>query len=150
MIKKIRILIVILVLATALFSKVSAQYYNTGFGGRIGSYTGVTGKFFLNEVNAIEGMVSFPWNNIVLAHVLYEFQKPIRDIEYLSWYIGGGGHVGGNNGATILGLDFIIGTEYTFKELPFCIGLDWKPEINIVGDQNFWGDKVALTLKYVF
>ena len=148
--KKFKILIILGFLFLFSVNHSEAQFYNTGVGARIGSYTGIGVKHFLSDQNAIEGMLTFPWNNIFLAHVLYEFQKPFKGTDYFSWYIGGGGHIGGDHGTTIIGLDFIIGVEYTFKEAPFCIGIDWKPEVNFVGDQNWWGDKVALTVKYVF
>ncbi|MDP8200544.1 MAG: hypothetical protein P9M11_00210, partial [Candidatus Tenebribacter burtonii] len=51
---------------------------------------------------------------------------------------------------TVVGIDGIIGIEYNFEELPFNIGLDWKPAFNLSGNTEFWGDGGALSLRFVF
>src|SRR5450759_676759 len=65
------------------------------------------------------------------------------DVAHLNWYYGGGAHIGfyngnyvywGNNGTTytIIGIDGILGIEYTFSEIPINIGIDWKPALNLL------------------
>ena len=135
-----------------------SQQYKTGLGVRLGNFTGFTIKHFTNNLNPIEGLLSFRWNGFIVTG-LYEYQKPINSIQNLDWFVGIGGHVGfwnndnyyyhdNNNSYTVFGVDFIGGLEYTFKEVPFTVGLDWKPAFNIVCDNHFWGDGFALSIRY--
>ena len=41
----------------AITSTISAQNYNTGIGGRVGFFNGITVKHFLNRNNAVEGIM---------------------------------------------------------------------------------------------
>lgn len=141
----------------------SAQNYSTAIGARVGYFNGVTIKHFVNNSNAIEGIASFRWKGFALTG-LYEWQKPIKGAKGLDYFLGLGGHVGfwdhkyyyrdwdddryGN--FTVVGVDFIAGLEYTFAEVPFNVGLDWKPAFNLVGDNRWWGDGVALSIRYAF
>lgn len=153
--RKILISLIILVLI-GLSSNVSAQY-KTGIGARLGFFNGFTVKHFLNDQNAMEGLVSFRWNGFVVTG-LYEWQKPFPDVPNLDWFIGGGAHIGfwseGNyhweayQSHTIVGADFIIGLEYTFQEVPISLSLDWKPAFNFIGYSNWWGDGAALSVRY--
>lgn len=141
-----------------LITSTHAQNYRTGVGGRLGFFSGITAKHFIKPVNPIEGILSFRWEGFIITG-LYEWQKPIKEVDGLDWYIGGGAHVGfwdsnryywQSETHTVLGLDFIIGLEYTFVDAPFSIGLDWKPAFNIVGDYHWWGDGVGLSVRYNF
>lgn len=153
--RKILVALIIL-LFFGLSSNVTAQY-KTGIGARLGSFNGFTVKHFLNDQNALEGLVSFRWNGFVVTG-LYEWQKPFPDVPNLDWFIGGGAHIGfwseGNyhwesyQSHTIVGADFILGLEYTFKEVPISLSLDWKPAFNFIGYSNWWGDGAALSIRY--
>lgn len=137
------------------------QQYKTGLGVRLGTFSGITVKHFIKPQNALEGLLSFRWNGFVITG-LYEWQKPIREVNNLDWYIGCGAHIGfwdgtnyyyhraDNSGHTVVGVDFTIGLEYTFDEAPFSIGLDWKPAINLIGDNHWWGDGIGLSFRYDF
>jgi hypothetical protein len=50
----------------------------------------------------------------------------------------------------VVGIDGIIGMEYNIEEIPFNISLDWKPGFNILGHTGFWGDELALSVRYIF
>ncbi len=156
----------LLVLTIGLFcltSVIKAQDYNTAIGARLGFFNGLTIKHFVSGSNAIEGIASFRWRGFVLTG-LYEWQKPIKGAKNLDYYLGLGGHVGfwdnnhyywydddrDNGNFTVVGVDFIAGLEYNFAEVPFNIGLDWKPAFNLVGDSHWWGDGVAFSIRYKF
>ena len=76
------------------------------------------------------------------------------------YYLGVGGHIGifddyewdddddDDDASTIVGLDLIIGLEYTFLQAPFTIGLDYKPAFNFIGDNRVWADGLALNLRF--
>jgi len=155
--------IVFYVVAVLLLSSVPlsgfSQRYKTGIGARLGGFSGFTVKHFVNNQNAIEGLLTFRWGGTVITG-LYEWQKPISGAPNLDWEIGLGAHLGfinddytyyhhHYNSETVAGIDFIIGLEYTFKDAPISIGLDWKPAINFT-DAGWWGDGIGLSVRYNF
>ena len=140
----------------------AAQNYNSAIGLRGGVDSGITYKAKLNDFSAAEGIASFRYRGVVVTG-LYTIQND-WDIkgEPFQWYYGGGGHVGlfnsrnnsngfGNSfdGGVIIGLDGIIGMEYTFPAAPINISLDYKPAFNLVGDVGFWWDGFSLGVRYV-
>lgn len=103
----------------------AAQDYTTAAGFRGGLFAGVTVKHFIGKNTAIEGIASTRWRGFDITG-LYEIHNPAFGIEGLSWYYGGGGHIGfydgthanwasTNNAYTVIGIDGIIGLEYVFK-----------------------------------
>jgi hypothetical protein len=153
-----KVLVVIGLFVIVGFSSISYAQYETGLGARLGFFNGLTAKHFLNEQNAIEGILSFRWDGFIVTG-LYEWQKPFPDVSNLDWFIGGGAHIGFwgegkyNWGTyqtyTIVGVDFIIGLEYIFENAPVSLSLDWKPAFNIIGFTNWWGDGMALSVRYI-
>jgi hypothetical protein len=139
-----------------------SQDYNTGIGLRGGFYNGLTIKHFISTKTALEGLISSRWRGFELTG-LFEVHHPIADAERLKWYIGFGAHVGFWNGDytysywgaqgrnyTVVGIDGILGLEYSFREVPINLGLDWKPVFNFVGYSGFWADGGALSIRYIF
>ena len=139
---------------------VKAQDYNTGIGLRGGFSSGLTVKHFISDDTAIEGILSSRWHGINITG-LYEIHKKSFSINELSWYYGFGGHIGfwdgdrvgwadDDDAYTVLGIDGILGLEYSFKEVPINLSLDWKPALNLIGYTGFWGDGGALSIRYIF
>ncbi len=147
----------ILLLATTLIS--NAQDYSTGIGFRGGLSNGLTVKHFISSENAVEGILSTRWQGFNITG-LYEIHNQAFDTPGLKWYYGFGGHIGFWNAHnpwfndrgnyTVVGVDGIIGLEYSFAEVPINLGLDWKPGLNLIGYTGFWGDEVALSIRYIF
>lgn len=158
----------IIVVATLILSSLfmQAQDYNTGIGFRTGTAHGITVKHFLNNKAALEGILSTRWKGITITG-LYEVHAPVWDTPRLNWYIGGGGHVGifnyshdekeqrNNNPCVddyeqhaLIGVDGIVGIEYTFKQLPLNFGLDWKPYFNLVDCTHFRADEISLSVRF--
>ncbi len=149
--------ILTLVLAISIVSLASAQDYKTGVGLRGGFSQGLTIKHFLGEKAAVEGIIATRWSGFEITG-LYEIHNNAFDVEHLNWYYGFGAHIGsytadkvpwGTSGA-VIGIDGILGIEYSFSEAPINIGLDWKPAFNLVGNSDFWGDGGALSIRYIF
>lgn len=135
-----------------------------GIGGRFGLFNGITFKSFMSRTSALEGLLSIRNNGFILTG-LYEYQKSIKEVDGLDWYAGGGLHIAHwNNGGhypyvlekdrktsyTIVGIDLILGAEYTIKPVPFSVALDWKPAINLIGSVDWWADGFALSIRYTF
>lgn len=154
-----------LLIAAMLLSMASlsqAQNYSTAAGLRLGYFNGLTIKHFISGTNALEGIASFRWGGFAVTG-LYEWQKPVKGADNLDYFLGLGGHIGfwdnnkyywydadRNGSFAVIGVDFIAGLEYTFPGVPFNVGLDWKPAFNLIGDTHWWGDGVALSVRYTF
>ncbi|HBS87942.1 MAG: hypothetical protein A2W91_10505 [Bacteroidetes bacterium GWF2_38_335] len=155
--KKIALIVLIFVAAVA----AKAQDYNTGIGIRLGPFSGVTLKHFLGEGKAVEGILNTRYHGFSI-HGLIEFEKPLGDVSGLSWYFGFGGHIGFydrynfpdhyayHEDIVTIGADGILGIEYTFEEIPLNLSIDWKPQIDLIGYGEFWGDGFALSARYIF
>jgi len=151
--------ILTLVLAFSIVTLASAQEYKTGVGLRGGFSQGLTIKHFLGDKAAVEGLLTTRWGGFEITG-LYEIHNTAFEVDRLKWYYGGGAHIGlwdGNRSwgtlgtsYTVIGLDGILGIEYSFSEAPINIGLDWKPAINLVGYSGFWADGGALSIRYIF
>lgn len=137
------------------------QDYKTGIGIRGGLSNGITVKHFISNEAALEFLVASRWKGYNFT-VLYELHNQLGSTDGLKWYYGIGGHVGRWNGYSnhpwfpkdeqyyVLGVDFILGLEYTFPNAPFNISLDYKPAYNLYGYKGFWGDEGALSFRVVF
>lgn len=139
-----------------------AQDYKTGIGFRGGFANGITIKHFVSSKTAFEGIISSRWRGLELTG-LYEFHGQAFDTERLKWFVGFGGHLGFWNGENthkywgergtsyaVIGIDGILGLEYSFREVPINIGLDWKPAFNFYGHSGIWADGGALSIRYIF
>ena len=145
-------LILLVIIASTFFSY--AQNYKTAVGIK-GGYPGfgsLNGKHFLNSKTAIEGSIGGGSNTLWLQG-LYELNFSLED--GLNWYAGGGANVGFysyknplNNQRTsnmILGINGIVGIEYTFEDFPLNVALDTGPNIQIINSFGFgWGAGIAI------
>ncbi len=148
--KKILILLAFVGVSTFSYS----QNYKTAIGikGGYPGYGSLNGKHFLNTKTAIEGSIG-GGSNMLWFQGLYELNFSLQD--GLSWYAGGGANVGFysyknpfNNERTsnmILGLNGIVGIEYTFEELPLNVALDTGPNLRLINSLGFgWGAGLAV------
>lgn len=142
----------------------TAQEYGTGIGFRGGIASGLTVKHFIKSDAAIEGILStnFRHRGAVIT-ILYEKHAQAFNTKGLQWYYGLGGHVGFHEGRHYydrhhrhyhednvvgFGIDGVLGLEYFIRDIPFTIGADIKPYINIPRGGGFWDS--ALHVRYVF
>lgn len=151
-------LMLVLLIALFIGLKSNAQDYNTGIGLRGGWGSGLTIKHFIHGNRAVEGIFDSRWHGFSVTG-LYEVHHQAFDVNRLNFYYGIGAHIGfwdgrydsrfdeGNN--MIIGIDGILGLEYNFEEIPFNIGIDWKPAFNL-DDSGFWGDGGAISVRYIF
>ena len=160
-----KLLLCLLIVSAFATLKTSAQSYTNAIGARLGFTQGITFRHFLHEEAAIEGILSTRWNGFLLTG-LYEVHKPLDGA--LNWFYGGGAHIGywGNNlpaeryinepkqSYMVIGVDLIIGLDFTFPDIPINLSLDWKPAFNVIGDRlgdsSLWIDGGALSIRYAF
>jgi hypothetical protein len=143
---------VLLFCCIALFSfqQLSAQDYRLGLGVRLSNSiptlnNSVTGKYFITEKNAVEGIISF--GSRFGLGALVEIHNPL-DIEGLKWVYGAGAYLGFEDKKTFLGPTGILGLDYKFDDVPINLSLDWKPELDIIPDINFVPDAFALSVRF--
>lgn len=163
--RKLKILLPALFCCFFLISlQAHAQDYRTGIGLRGGPGYGLTIKQFVSATHALEGIVSPRWEGYLIT-ALYEKHAITFDVNRLKYYGGAGGHVGiwnyqnnynsnnpwvrRNERQTVVGVDLILGIEYTFTNLPFNIGVDWKPMLNLYNDGSFRADDIAFSLRFI-
>lgn len=145
--------VVVLLILSGFYVSVSAQMYTSSVGIRMGGENGLTLKHFINENTAIEGLASFRYIGSIHLTGLYEVHNLAFDIDGLFWYYGGGVHAGFGNPNTndfVAGIDGILGIEYTFRDFPFNVSLDFKPAFDVVGNFYPWVGGTALSVRYVF
>jgi hypothetical protein len=140
--------------------KVNAQEYKTSLGLRAGLPYGVTIKHFFGKSNAVEGILASRWQGFVVTALL-ENEHWTGNYPGLNWFWGLGAHVGfwdaGNNpnlskqySGSVIGVDGILGLEYTFDEIPLNLSLDLLPTVNLIGSTGWGGINGALSIRYVF
>ena len=156
--RKVSFLIIILI--WVLSSNSYGQEYKSAVGIRVGSTAGITVKHFINKTLAVEGQLESIWRGVNVSG-LAEFHTPAFGISNFKFYGGFGGHFGTWRGYgdhpwfyedrdyhSTVGVDGILGLEYTFTEIPLNIGLDWRPGFNIVEDNGPWLDNIGLSVRY--
>ena len=158
--KKYFLLLILPLIVVASAGSASAQY-NNAVGLRLGPAWGITFKHKMSDAAGLEFLLNTHWGGFSVTG-MYEHHIPVLT-DGMNFYIGGGAHLGfyGGNGrydkywdnyggGAYLGLDGILGLEYTFSEIPLNLSIDWKPAFDIVGHRGFWGDGGALSVRYAF
>lgn len=107
---------------------------------RLGLPLGISFRYFSPDNSAFEGIIGFPLPDRLTFTGLYE--KYLRITGGFQIFVGGGAHLGDYTeefihdkkayGGLILGLDGIIGVDYTFPRSPFNLSLDWKPAVDVI------------------
>ena len=152
----------LLVLAIGSATTVSAQDYKTALGVRLSNTApminnSITLKHFLNERAAVEALFSF--GDPLALGALFEIHKPLGTAG-IQWYYGGGGYIGfvktfnptknRDETNTHFGGQGVIGLDYKFANTPLNLSLDWKPELNLIGDINFEPAAIGFTARFTF
>ena len=150
--------ILILLFAVVLSMAGYGQDYKTALGLRAGLPYGVTVRHFINKENALEGILASRWTGLVITG-LYENESWLGNYPGLNWYWGVGAHAGFwdagtnpnvNTTGAVIGVDAILGIEYTFDEFPINLSLDLLPSLNLIGSTGWGGINGALSIRYVF
>ena len=148
--KRITLFLTVTALFVFISHQTSAQNYRLAMGIRLSNSTptlnnSFSGKYFITERSAVEGMISF--GSRFGMGALLEIHQPFA-AQGFSWFYGGGAYVGFQDGDTYLGPTGILGLDYKFTNAPINLSLDWKPELDIIPDINFVPDAFALTVRF--
>ncbi len=139
--------------------------YRIAAGLKFGGFeNGISGKFFLNDRAAIEGVLGFRSHGLVVSG-LYELHQTAFGVKELLFYYGAGAHLGGVGAGTykryngddydyhtssvLFGVDGVIGLEYIIPSSPIAVSLDLNPRVEIATGP-FFDLAPGLGIKYVF
>jgi hypothetical protein len=131
----------------------------------------VTGKYFLKDNLAIEGLFYF-WRYGTRITGLGEFHQKIEVLSgseiSTRLYAGGGAHLGfisnryykkwndqygRTPGAVYIGLDGVLGLDFRLSEIPLNVSIDWQPSVSFYGYDYLdffepgWG---GISFRYMF
>lgn len=121
----------------------------------------LTGKVFIKENSALEGIFRYNSGGGLGSNIaftgLYEYHAPIKGVDGLRWYLGGGGHVNyfswkdsNADAVTTFGVAGIVGLEYKFANLPLAVSADWQPAYIISSPSGFSAENGGIGIKYTF
>lgn len=148
-----------------LFTKrAKAQDYRVAAGLKFSYEFGPTGKYFLNDEDALEAQLGLRSHGVVFTG-LWERHIPAFGIDKLKFYYGFGAHIGGvgagtykrfngdnvdyANNSILIGADGIVGLEYIVPNSPIGMSLDLNPRLEI-GRGPYFDLAPGLGLKYIF
>ena len=152
----------LLISAICFATTASAQEYKTALGVRLSNTApmvnnSITLKHFISEKAAIEALFSF--GEPLALGALFEIHKPLST-SGIQWYYGGGGYLAfvktfnttknRDETNTNFGGQGVIGLDYKFVNIPLNLSLDWKPELNIIGDINFEPAAIGFSARFTF
>ncbi len=149
----------IVLLLVALTIGAQAQSYKSAIGLRGGDPSGITFKTFINSTNAIELIAGTGyWGHNFAVTGFYQWQKPTDWTPNLDWFIGPGVHIGFWNDywkdyystGLLLGVDGIIGLEYTLDDIPLNFSLGFGPSFQLTSGPGWYYWNGGFAVRYVF
>lgn len=131
----------LVVLATGL---AEAQDRGFGLGVMIGEPTGINGKYWLSERNAIDGGAAWSFRSPGFFHLhfdyLYHFPNGINAPTQLSWYAGAGARMAARSNQGLLGVRFVGGMLYWLKDAPIDLFVEVAPIVDLVPSTDLSGN----------
>ncbi len=144
--------------AIALPQRLEAQAdYIGSVGLRGGPGFGLSGKYFMTPQWAVEGLFTSRRRGLEIT-ALATRHHDLGIWRDLNGYYGGGAHIGFSEytdtelghqrSQATLGLDGVVGLEYTLRTLPIAVAVDWKPEFNLTGATGFCAWCAGVSVRY--
>jgi hypothetical protein len=160
----------LLVFGLFLANVISAQNYTRDFGVRLVDHLSVTCRQFVEEDQAIEGMLFIGRQGMTITLMKEYFQPALGHIsENLYFQYGYGAHIGFRytdhykvmnrtyrleeyRFSPLLGINGLVGLEYRFPEFPFLISIDLKPyfEYSTIQIFSMYLQSIGISVKYRF
>ena len=144
-------------------NRANAQDYKWAAGLKFGGYEiGPSGKYFMQSNVALEGIIGFRNQGVVVTG-LYEIHQPAFKVDKLKFYYGFGAHLGsvgrreymyfGNpryyDASLLIGVDGVLGLEYIIPKSPIAVSLDLNPRVELARGPLF-DIAPGLGVKYTF
>lgn len=138
---------------------INAQSYSSAVGVRLGYGLNASYKKELKEsmyADIYAGFGGGSGYSRLFAGAAVELHKSIENVDNLYWYYGGGAYLGSYNYKSgygdnyfYVGINGVLGLDYTFEEIPLNLSADWMPGFNIIGGGGFYGAAGGLSVRYI-
>ena len=135
-------------------NSINAQSYSSAVGAKLGYGLTGTYKKQIKENFYVDIYAGFR-TYFLVGGASVEFHKPIEAVENLYWYYGGGAYFGSftrntYSNYTFIGINGVLGLDYSFEEIPLNISVDWMPGFNLTGEgNNFYEYIGGLSVRYI-
>ncbi len=137
-------IIILILIATA---QLSAQEIGIRLGSFGDNHVAIDGIVNFDDDTRLHGDITF--GNGIGANLLYDFKIEQINIDKLrfQYYLGTGI-------STFVGSPFILGVngetgiEYLFKQTPITVGIDWRPQLNIISKTSLEFLQFGLNIRY--
>lgn len=128
-------------------TKINAQEIGIRFGNFKNKGIAIDGIVSFEDATRLHGDITFA--NDIGANLLYDFKVNHIDLGNLKlqYYIGTGIHSYLSDDFT-LGINGETGIEYLFKQTPITVGLDWRPQLDIITNTSLDIFKFGLNIRY--
>ncbi len=142
-------LVLAVVVVMASFTFTNAQEIGLRFGAiNSNGSVAVDGVFGLSKFSRVHADVAFG-NNGISVDALWDFLYRPLSGEAFNWYVGAGPYAFLGN-PFALGIAGELGIEYRFNEVPIVLGFDWRPQLEIVSNTNFYAGGFGLNVRWNF
>ena len=137
---KYLVMLLIVFLSTNVFAMERKKF---GIGVILGEPTGITGKYMINDNNAIDAAIGWETSGDNLLHIHGDYLLHLYDVievpkGKLPIYFGGGVRwVHREKKDDKLGLRIPIGVEYLFKDVSLGAFIELVPVLNLTPDTDF-------------
>lgn len=134
---------------TFLLITVSINCFSQEIGIRLGEFTysnvAIDGIVNFDDTTRLHGDITF--GNGIGANLLYDFKVEKLQNSDFQYYFGTGL-------STFIGDPFILGIsgetgiEYLFKNTPITLGIDWRPQLNIISKTEIKLLQFGINIRY--
>lgn len=158
--KSLYIILVLILSVTLADAQIKKNAIGLRLGGGEGVGTEISFQHYLTDINRLEfdlGMIS--GNHYSAWGVVGLYQWVWKIDNGFNWYAGAGGRIGSWNwdnsyqgsdgGGFLLAAAGNVGIEYSFP-VGIQLGLDFRPEINLINHENAFGNSIGLSIRYKF
>lgn len=149
---------------TFIVVSVYSQDYVNAIGLRGGITQGLTYKQFFTSNDAVDFIGSFYLGGMNFTALYERHKNDIFEVDNFAFFYGIGAHVGLFDGDrnhrwftdssdwtsyhVVVGVDFVVGVEYSFDEIPLSLSIDVIPSINVLGHLGYW-QRGAISVRYI-
>lgn len=134
---------------TFLLISVSVHCFSQEIGIRLGEFTysnvAIDGIVNFDDNTRLHGDITF--GNGIGANLLYDFKVEELQRSDFQYYFGTGL-------STFIGDPFILGVsgetgiEYLFSDFPITLGIDWRPQLNIISKTEIKLLQFGINIRY--
>ena len=113
-----------------------AQNRGFGLGVMIGEPTGINGKYWLSEREAVDGGLAWSFRSPGYFHMhfdyLFKIPNGINAPPEFSWYAGAGARMAARPRRGLLGIRFVGGMLYGLRDAPIDLFFEFAPIVDLV------------------